>query len=393
MQTSPVFNCIYEKTGTLEYRYIALQGSSRSSKTYSTMQALILKVLTATSPIEVTVSSVSLPHLKQGALKDFMDICDSIGVMGRFKSNKTEHKYTFTDNGAYIEFKSFDSDKKARGSSRDILFVNEANTMPQPIFTQLNIRTRMQTIIDFNPSESSSYVYDIADGLIGSCFFVQSTYKHNPFLPPAQIAAIEMLQKTDPYLWEVFGLGLRGKITNLIFTEGQNWETVDRFPDIPPDAWIYGLDFGFDHPMGMLKAAYYNNVWWVEEIMYKRSVPASQISVTVKDAIGETTADVVCDAARPDAIADLRLLGLNAYSGKKDVEKGLYFMKGCIIKVHKESLNLIKELRNYKWEVNLDGVVKEPRKPVKFLDDLVDALRYVIYTHRHLRANNPIEIW
>lgn len=391
MEVSPNFTAIYPHIGSKKYRYIAKQGATRSGKTYAIMQALILYTVTSGKSTQVTVSSVSLPHLKQGALKDFHTILIDLGLDKRFKYNRSDHVYTFKDTGAYIEFKSFDTEGKARGGSRDILFVNEANVMPQPIFHQLNLRTRIQTIIDFNPSEAASYVYDIADGFRGSCLFTQSTYLHNPFLPIEQIKEIERLKEIDPFLWEVFGLGKRGKITNLIFQEGNNWEVTDKFPERVGQP-IIGLDFGYTHPMAMVEVVYYENCYWVREKLYKSNIPASMIVHEVeKQGIGRFDL-LICDSARPDMIADLRNSGINAFEAEKDVHKGIYEMKASKIKVHKDSLNLIKELRNYKWQVDKNGEVKQPMQPVKFMDDAIDAMRYAIYTARSIKNQKPLDV-
>jgi len=54
------------------YRYIINQGSARSSKTYSILQLLHM---IAKKPKKRVISVVSktLPHLKRGALRDFLD--------------------------------------------------------------------------------------------------------------------------------------------------------------------------------------------------------------------------------------------------------------------------------------------------------------------------------
>lgn len=391
MKVSPNFTAIYQHIGSDKYRYIAKQGASRSGKTYAIMQSLILYVMNCKKSVQVTVSSVAFPHLKQGALKDFNEIIYTLGVEKHWKPNRTDHVYIFKETNGYIEFKSFDTEGKARGSSRDILFVNEANIMPQPIFHQLNIRTRIQTIIDFNPSEAASYVYDIADGFRGSCLFTQSTYLHNPFLPAAQVREIERLKEIDPFLWEVFGLGKRGKITNLIFQEGTNWEITDTFPKEGQP--VHGLDFGYNHPMAMVEVVYYDNCYWVREKMYKSNVAASMVvSEVEKTGVGRFDI-LVCDSARPDMIVDLRNANINATEAEKDVHKGIYEMKANRIKVHKDSVNLIKELRNYKWQVDKNGEIKQPMQPVKFMDDAIDAMRYAIYTARFIKERKPLEVW
>ncbi len=57
---------------------------------------------------------------------------------------------------------------------------------------------------------------------------------------------------------------------------------------------------------------------------------------------------------------------------------GIQFVKSKQIYITKNSINLIKEIKSYKWQVDKDGKVGEA--PVKFRDDGMDAMRYGIYT-------------
>mgnify|MGYP000096266577 CR=1 FL=1 len=74
------------------------------------------------------------------------------------------------------------------GPARDILFINEAQSIPREIFRQLDIRTRKKVIIDYNPVRrfwgETEFVGD-------RYVTIHSTYKDNPYLTPEQVAAIE----------------------------------------------------------------------------------------------------------------------------------------------------------------------------------------------------------
>ncbi len=74
-------------------------------------------------------------------------------------------------------------------------------------------------------------------------------------------------------------------------------------------------------------------------------------------------------------------MGLNAKAAIKDVWEGIQFIKSKELFITKNSTNLLKELRNYKWKVDKDGKTTNKEEPVKFMDDAIDAMRYGIYTH------------
>ena len=86
--------------------------------------------------------------------------------------------------------------------------------------------------------------------------------------------------------------------------------------------------------------------------------------------------EIACDYARPEIIEDLRRRGYNAKNAIKEVKDGIDSVKSLALFIHKESINLLKELSAYKWKVNGDMVLDEP---VKIYDDAVDAMRYAIH--------------
>ena len=73
--------------------------------------------------------SESIPHLRRGALKDFLNILKALNRYDEKKYNKSTLKYEFS-NGSYIEFFSTDQPDKLRGARRTDLYINECNNVP-----------------------------------------------------------------------------------------------------------------------------------------------------------------------------------------------------------------------------------------------------------------------
>ena len=92
-----------------------------------------------------------MPHLRRGALRDFLKI---MKLTNRFISshwNITNSIYTFS-NGSYIEFFSADDDAKLRGARRNILYINECNNISFDAYNQLAMRTDRDIYLDYNPT-------------------------------------------------------------------------------------------------------------------------------------------------------------------------------------------------------------------------------------------------
>ena len=116
------------------FRYIINKGGARSGKTFSILQFFLF--LCMYRSLKITVTSRDLPHLKKGALSDWKTILTNSGAYELFSENKSDHIFINKTTGAMIEFTQFASAEVARGPQRDILFVNECNNVPFPIYDQ-----------------------------------------------------------------------------------------------------------------------------------------------------------------------------------------------------------------------------------------------------------------
>jgi phage terminase large subunit len=61
------------------------------------------------------------------------------------------------------------------------------------------------------------------------------------------------------------------------------------------------------------------------------------------------------------------------------VEKGINKMKEYKIFITRNSVNIQKEIKSYKWQEDKNGRILE--SPVKFNDHALDAIRYAVHTH------------
>lgn len=358
-------------------RVIANQGSTRSGKTYSICQLLALYIPYKYKK-SISIVSPSLPHLKRGARRDFLQILEDAGLYSDEQFNKTDNIYHYP-NGSYVEFFGAEEPGKVRGPGRDILFVNEANLLPFNVYTQLALRTKETILLDFNPVDEASWVYDVADR---HCL-IHSTYKDNPFLPPEQIQEIESLKEADENLWQVFGLGLRGKSQEIIYTHYKQ-------APFPTDCEVaYGVDFGFNVPSAVVKVGFYEKAVYADEVLYETRLTTSDLIERLRGI--PKSAELFCDSAEPKTIEELRRAGYNAKPAEKDVYAGIQKVKSQPLYVTPGSLNLIKELKSYKWKLDKDGKIHPDETPVKFQDHILDALRYAVFTK--LTKARPVMAW
>jgi phage terminase large subunit len=309
--------------------------------------------------IKITIVAETLPAVKEGALDIFKTIMVETNRWIENNWNASALIYTFT-NGSRMQFKSFDSDGKAKASGkRDILFLNEANHIPFIIADALMIRSA-ETYIDFNPDNEFWVHSEILPQ--HNAEFLLLTYLDNEGISKETLEDLMIKKekaKTSNYWanwWRVYGEGQIGNLQGVVFS---NWQTIDT---IPSEARLLGigLDFGYTADPSSAIAVYkWNDKRIVKELFYRTGMLNSDIANALpKDAV------IYADSAEPKSIEEIRRRGLQIYpvtKGKDSINYGIDVMQQQEYLVTSDSTNLIKELRGYCWDVDRTG--KTTNKP------------------------------
>jgi phage terminase large subunit len=141
---------------------------------------------------------------------------------------------------------------------------------------------------------------------------------------------------------------------------------------------IYGLDFGYNNPSCLLEVSIRDEGLYVRELLYESNLTNTDLITRIKPLITKD-APVYADSAEPDRITELKRAGVTVYPAQKDIADGIDHVKRYRLFLPPESVNLIGEIRGYKFREDKDGRVLED--PVKFRDHAMDALRYAVHTH------------
>lgn len=208
---------------------------------------------------------------------------------------------------------------------------------------------------------------------------IHSTVDDNRWATREEKAVLEALKFKDPNYYKVYRKGEWGVLKGLIF---DRWDECREWPK-KFDISGYGLDFGFtNHPSAMVHAGIIGDNLYLKEEFYEKGLTNADIADRMADIIDEETGwATVADCAEPKSIAELCRAGLFVLpckKGKDSIVHGIQTLKQYNIHVHPESVNLIKELRAYKWAVDKND--KPTNKPVDYLNHLLDAARYIV-TH------------
>ena len=344
-------------------RFIINEGGSRSSKTYSLCQLMIIYCLQNNNKV-VSVIRKTFPALRATVLRDFIEILKDIGLYRQEAHNKSEHIYTFA-NGSMVEFFSVDDEQKIRGRKRDIAWCNEANELFFDDFTQLNMRTEDKLIFDYNPSDSSSWLYELPKH---ETTLIKSTYKDNPFLPDSIKLQIEDLKRTDEAMYQIYALGEKATSKSNIYA---NWSFVPYKPTRFVN-FVYGLDFGYNHPSALMRVYYCDNDIYIEPVIYESYLTTTMLIEKLATLNIEQTVTILADYSRPEIIKEMNTAGYDVKNANKVVKKGIDNVKTFGV-ICQDDKAIRREYENYKWKKIGDFITDEP---VKLFDDAMDAIRY-----------------
>jgi phage terminase large subunit len=316
---------VLQKNLNATTRIVVNQGGTRSSKTYSLAQLIILKALQEQGKV-YTICRKTLPALKGTAYRDFFNILEHHNLYNPDNHNKSELTYKLNNNE--IEFISVDMPQKIRGRKRHILWLNEANEFRFEDWIQLSLRTTENIYLDFNPSDPYSWIYDNVMNR-DDCTFIKSTYLDNPFLPEETIKEIERLKNLDSNYWKIYGLGDMAQPT--------------------------------------------------DELLYSKGLTNQDIAQKLRELGITRQTEIIADSAEPKSIEELHRQNFNVKGAKKgadSINMGIDVLRRFKLHITKNSTNALNEFKYYKWLTDKNGhIVNKPATNQQ--DHLLDACRYV----------------
>jgi phage terminase large subunit len=374
---------IYFKNLDAKTRYIFNEGGTRSTKTYSLNQVCYTIAGESTTPVIVSIVSETMPHLRKGAMRDFFSFLKKNNLYSERDHNKSDNIYTVND--SIIEFFSVDTPGKVHGPERDYLFVNELQYIDYDTFFHLAQRTRKQIYADWNPV-SEFWVYE---QFINNPQYkeditlIHSTLYDNPFLSEEIKKDILLRAARDPNYKRVYLEGKIGQLEGVIYP---NWSYGEFDQSLP---YGFGLDFGFHpDPDAMVKIAIdeKKRKIYAKECFNLNNLQVTELKTSILTHVKPWEL-IVADSSNPRLITELRkefnIKGVEKRSGS--VVEGIRLVQDYDIITDKESINLVKELRNYTWNDKKAGI------PNDCFNHLLDGLRY--YVHETTKRKGSVQSW
>lgn len=437
--------------------FLVLYGGGGSGKSENAADKVVIRMMTEPNHRMVNFRKVG----KTIRVSQWLLLKDKIkrhGMEKLWDLRSTEMTATFKPNGSEILSIGMDDREKIKSLTEPTSFwINEATELDREDFLQLIMRLRgfspyyKQTILDFNPIDEFHWIRDYfftaaiedklnAHGIAESVQNVEidgkiqqitthimhSTWRDNNFLAPKDKAKYEMMKTIDPKYYEVYGLGLWGKVGNLVYPKGYNIIEKEDYPKTY-DEKILGLDFGYTNPTSLSR---YYLVYedtergqkiksYKEQLIYESGLTLDKL-IEKMDELGISNDETIYadsqDPAKIEALnsyqttrINLKLLAeikaakgfdelpeeekskkikeaeyvcypFSVYPADKDVKNGIDHVRSVERYSCPENVDANKEITGYRWKLDARGKPIDG-EPIKYNDHSQDEERYALYTH------------
>lgn len=355
-------------------RGVVLEGSSRSGKTWAGIDFELY--LSSKSKERIVINNVRETYnsFKTTLFDDYDKRLNQINLRSPFQNKDVT---TCNILGNKINFIGADKVSKFHGMGSDFFFINEAlNGIERGFFDQLEQRCRKFWWMDYNPSASDHWIFDLEKR--PDVLFVKTTFLDNPFISKHEKSKILSYDPGNPenvvngtaddYMWKVYGLGLRASPEGLVYP---NVKWIDKLPD-DYEKEFYGVDWGYTiDPTAIVRIRISGRNLYAKLLTYTPIESDEECLEVIRkiDDKGEYWAD----SENLTRIAHIRRGGISIFPAKtKNIKFGIGKVKNFNIHLVRDP-SAKKEADNYKWRM-IDGI--QLNEPVDKHNHMWDAIRY-----------------
>jgi PBSX family phage terminase large subunit len=368
-----------------------MEGSSRSGKTYSSIDFLIW-VASTHSNLTVNIIKETFNSFKTTLYRDFNKRLPQFGLSSPFSDRSNVSTFKLWDN--QINLLSADNESVYSGVGSDMFWINESLDVSQQVHDQSEQRCQRFWWHDYNPKVTEHWVYDRLANR-SDILFLKSTFLDNPMisemekrkilsyepthpddrsLPPSKRRAHPTNIKegtADDFMWNVYGLGLRSAPEGLVF---QHVNFVEEMPAF--ENFYYGLDFGSVDPTVLVRGAKKDKDVYLEKVFYEPTDnPDRIIELLEANKITKSTT-IWADSAAAGNISYMRRKGWRVMATSKpsgSVNFGIGLLKNFRINLV-DCTEWRKEQTGYKYRV-VNGI--KLNEPLDMNNHLWDSARYI----------------
>ena len=374
-------------------KILVCSGAKRSGKTYVLTFVFLMHISKFKNKgYSFIIGGTTQSSIRRNILNDLETI------LGKSINLSKDNHFKLFGNKIYcFDGANADSYKKARGFTAYGAFLNEATTLHDSFVKEVISRCSgegARIYMDTNPenpvhSVKTDYIdkdgQRLSNGQLNIKAFNFTLYD-NTFLNKEYVESIEASTPSGMFFdRDILGIWVASEgVVYQDFNKDIHYikEANTEFKKI-----FCGVDFGWEHygSIVVVGLGVDNKYYLIKEYAYKHKDIEYWISIA-KEIIKEYgNINFYCDYARPDYMHKLQVNGIRAINAKKEVLEGITtiatLFKTNKLLVLEDNVNIFKsEIYNYVWAKGKD-------EPIKSSDDVLDSLRYAIYSDMKLSGN------
>lgn len=386
-----------------------IYGSSRSGKSVLIMKLIIIRASKCKSDHLIVRSTFSAAKASIWQ-KTLPDVFRMFFPDLSYKLNQTDYICTLP-NGSTIRIAGLDDDKrieKILGNEYSSLWVNESNQVPFGGVSKLRTRLaqknqlRKMTYFDLNPTNTSSWVYQIFEQKVnpqdGEALIDPENYSSFQLnvqsnlsnIDPEYLKLLESLPEKERKRF-LYGIYDKNNSGAAVYAFNRDEHVSDTAIKLQGTVFV-GSDFNYKYNSDVLCSRNANNLYVWGEVQIEGDTWKKCDELKKQGGIGATVvADGTGKARRTSGVSDHQIMkeqGFNlVHQTNPLVKDKIANLNRCfsmgIIVVHPSCKKLIRDLMQTVWDKNEDL----DQKSDPSLTHLVDALAYLCWKYYPLIQN------
>ena len=374
-------------------KILVCSGAKRSGKTYVLTFVFLMHISKFKNKgYSFIIGGTTQASIRRNILNDLE------AILGKSINLSKDNHFRLFGNKVYcFDGANADSYKKARGFTAYGAFLNEATTLHDSFVKEVISRCSgegARIYMDTNPENPTHLVKTdyidkdgqmLSNGQLNIKAFNFTLYD-NTFLNKEYVESIEASTPSGMFTdRDIKGIWVASEgVVYQDFNKDIHYvkEANTEFKKI-----FCGVDFGWEHygSIVVVGLGLDDKYYLIKEYAYKHKDIEYWINIA-KEIIKEYgNINFYCDYARPDYVHKLQVNGIRAINAKKDVLEGIStiatLFKTNKLLVLEDNVNVFKsEIYNYVWAKGKD-------EPIKSSDDVLDSLRYAIYSDMKLSGS------
>lgn len=367
-------------------KILICSGAKRAGKTFILTQIFLCHVSKYKNKgVSFIIGGADQSSIRRNILNDL-----EVLINRSIKLDKTNSFELFGNRIYCFGGANSDAWKSVRGFTSAGAFLNEATALHDTFIKEVFSRCSYdgaRIFMDTNPENPMHTVkvdyidnsgQTLSNGTVNIKAFSFSLFDNNHL---SEEYTESIIQATPSGMFtdrDIYGKWVSAE--GVVYKDFSEENYIESLEGINLIKYFAGVDWGYDHygSIVVIGQADDGNYYLVEEYAERLQNINYWLSIAndIVNKYGRIT--FYCDSARPEYVAEMLKHGYKSLNAKKDVIAGIGMVASLIklkqFKVLRRTAKRFnEEVYNYVWKKNAD-------EPVKQYDDVLDSVRYAIYS-------------